>query len=56
MSGGRAGSQAGWDIPVTSPEGVVRLSAVPAETHVNNDPIGRDEILEIVRDRLADIL
>jgi acyl carrier protein len=35
---------------------VDRLSAVPAETHVNNDPIGRDEILEIVRDRLADIL
>ena len=33
-----------------------RLSGVPAETHVNNDPIGRDEILEIVRDRLADIL
>jgi acyl carrier protein len=29
---------------------------VPAETHVNKDPIGRDEILEIVRDRLADIL
>jgi acyl carrier protein len=33
-----------------------RLTAVPAETHVTNDPIGRDEILEIVRDRLADIL
>jgi acyl carrier protein len=32
------------------------ISAVPAETHVNNDPIGRDEIFEIVRDRLADIL
>ena len=29
---------------------------VPAETHVTNDPIGRDEIFEIVRDRLADIL
>ena len=29
---------------------------MPAETHVNNDPIGRDEIFEIVRDRLADIL
>jgi acyl carrier protein len=29
---------------------------MPAETHVNNDPIRRDEIFEIVRDRLADIL
>ena len=34
----------------------VHLRTVPAETHVNNDPIGRDEIFEIVRDRLADIL
>jgi len=32
------------------------LAVVPAETHVNNDPLGRDEIFEIVRDRLADIL
>ena len=29
---------------------------MPAETHVNHGPIGRDEIFEIVRDRLADIL
>jgi acyl carrier protein len=29
---------------------------VPAETHVNQGPIGRDEIFEIIRDRLADIL
>lgn len=29
---------------------------MPAETHVNNDPISRDEVFEIVRDRLADIL
>ena len=29
---------------------------MPAETHVNQGPIGRDEIFEIVRDRLADIL
>ena len=29
---------------------------VPAETHVEQGPIGRDEIFEIVRDRLADIL
>jgi acyl carrier protein len=29
---------------------------VPAETHVNQSPIGRDEVFEIVRDRLADIL
>jgi len=36
----------------------MRLSsrAVPAETHVEHGPIGRDEIFEIVRDRLADIL
>ena len=32
------------------------ISAVPAETHVNQGPIERDEIFEIVRDRLADIL
>jgi acyl carrier protein len=29
---------------------------VPAETHVEQGPIGRDEVLTIVRDRLADIL
>jgi len=29
---------------------------VPAETPVQQGPIGRDEIFEIVRDRLADIL
>jgi acyl carrier protein len=29
---------------------------VPAETHVNQSPIGRHEVFEIVRDRLADIL
>ena len=29
---------------------------VPAETHVEGVPIGRDEVLELVRDRLADIL
>jgi len=29
---------------------------VPAETHVTNGPIGRQEIVDLVRDRLADIL
>lgn len=29
---------------------------VPAETHVEGAPVGRDEVLELVRDRLADIL
>ena len=29
---------------------------MPAETTVEQEPIGRDEIFEIVRDRLADIL
>ncbi len=29
---------------------------MPAETHVERGPIGRDEVLAIVRDRLADIL
>ncbi|BAN02180.1 acyl carrier protein [Ilumatobacter coccineus] len=29
---------------------------MPAETHVEQGPLGRDEILQIVRDRLADIL
>ena len=32
------------------------LASVPAETHVNNEPMSREEIFEIVRDRLADIL
>ncbi len=34
----------------------VILHIVPAETHVSQGPIGRDEIFEIIRDRLADIL
>lgn len=29
---------------------------MPAETHVEGNPIGRDEVLVLVRDRLADIL
>ena len=29
---------------------------MPAETHVEGAPIGRDEVLELVRDQLADIL
>jgi acyl carrier protein len=29
---------------------------VPAETHVERSPIKREEIVELVRDRLADIL
>ena len=29
---------------------------MPAETHVEQGPIDREEIFEIVRDRLADIL
>ena len=29
---------------------------VPAETHVERGPISRQEIFELVRDRLADIL
>lgn len=29
---------------------------MPAETHLNQGPLDRDEILQIVRDRLADIL
>ncbi len=29
---------------------------MPAETHVEQGPLGRNEIFEIVRDRLADIL
>jgi len=30
--------------------------AVPAETHVEQAPISRQEVFELVRDRLADIL
>ncbi len=29
---------------------------MPAETHVEHGPLGRDEIFELIRDRLADIL
>ena len=29
---------------------------MPAETHVEHGPLGREEIFAIVRDRLADIL
>jgi len=29
---------------------------LPAETHVEQGPIGRDEVLQLIRDRLADIL
>jgi acyl carrier protein len=29
---------------------------VPAETHVEQGPIGRDEVVALIRDRLADIL
>ena len=29
---------------------------MPAETHVEQGPIGRQEIVDLVRDRLADIL
>ena len=29
---------------------------MPAETHVEGNQIGRDEVLALVRDRLADIL
>ena len=29
---------------------------MPAETHVGQDPISRQEVFELIRDRLADIL
>ncbi len=29
---------------------------MPAETHVEQGPMGRNEVLELIRDRLADIL
>ena len=32
------------------------MAAVPAETHVEQGPLDRNEIFEIVRDSLADIL
>jgi acyl carrier protein len=32
------------------------MASVPAETHVEQGPLERDEIFEIVRDRLSDIL
>ena len=29
---------------------------MPAETHIQGDPMSRDEILNLIRERLADIL
>ncbi len=29
---------------------------MPAETHVSQPPMGRDEVLSVIKDRLADIL
>ncbi len=29
---------------------------MPAETHVSRSPMGRNEVFELIRDRLADIL
>ncbi|KAA0234712.1 MAG: Acyl carrier protein [Acidimicrobiales bacterium] len=29
---------------------------MPAETHTEQGPLGRDEVLDLIRDRLADIL
>jgi acyl carrier protein len=29
---------------------------VPAETHVNRGPVGRDEVVTLIRDRLSSIL
>lgn len=38
-------------------EGCARgVEPVPAETHVNSSPMDRSEILDLVRDRLAEIL
>jgi acyl carrier protein len=31
-------------------------AAVPAETHVQQNPMSRSEVFELIRDRLADIL
>jgi acyl carrier protein len=38
---------------VPAPE---EIDSVPAETHVTHGPIDRQEIVDLVRDRLADIL
>jgi len=32
------------------------LTVVPAETHIERGPLDRPEVLQLVRDRLADIL
>ncbi len=32
------------------------IRTMPAETHVEQGPMSRDDVLELVRDRLADIL
>jgi acyl carrier protein len=32
------------------------MPTVPAETHVQQNPISRAEVFELIRDRLADIL
>ena len=32
------------------------MAAVPAETHVERSPLDRQQVFELIRDRLADIL
>src|SRR5512134_2233287 len=43
-------------MPAASPPTASRGGTVPAETHVEQGPLDRNAIFEIVRDRLADIL
>src|SRR5690606_23598596 len=35
---------------------VTRSSSVPAETHVERSPMDRQQVFDLIRDRLADIL
>jgi acyl carrier protein len=43
-------------VPTIAPPAEGGRVPVPAETHVEQGPIGRQEVVDLIRDRLADIL
>jgi len=46
--------RAGWPPEARGPS--VHSGAMPAETHVEQGPMDRNAVFELIRDRLADIL
>lgn len=50
------GSDVGARLPLAASVVQGDRVSVPAETHVEQGPIGRQEVVDLIRDRLADIL